>query len=97
MLFQASSGTNEGMSVDLQNEIEKAGLEAKTYVTTPRFFGAVRLRAGQFRGEGFQVGADPIPTNPFHGGVWGTFTKGKQKRLLNLCEWLVPIDGVSIR
>lgn len=97
MLFRASSGANGGMSVDLQNEIERIGQDPKTYVTTPRFFGAVRLQAGQFRGEGFQVGADPIPTNQCHGEVWGTFTRGKQNRLLSLCEWFVPIDGVSIR
>jgi hypothetical protein len=96
MLFRASSGPNGGMSVDLQNEIEKAGLEPKTYVTTPQFFGALRLTAGQFRSEGFQVGADPIPTNPYHGEVWGSFTRGEQKRLLNLSEWFVAIEGVSI-
>jgi hypothetical protein len=96
MLFQASSGTNGGMSVDLQNEIEKNGYDAKVYVTTPRFFGSVRLQAGQYRNLGFRVGADPIPMNEYHGEVWGTFSKGKQNRLLGLCDWFVPIPGVSI-
>lgn len=76
MLFRASSGPNGGMSVDLQSEIEKDGHDATEYVTTPRFFGSVRLQAGQYRGLGFRVGADPIPTNEYHGEVWGTFTKG---------------------
>lgn len=97
MLFRASSEPNGGMSVDLQNEIEKSGQDARSYVTTPRFYGAVSLHAGQFRSEGFQVGADPIPTNVYHGEVWGTFSKGKQRRLLSLCDWFVPIPGVFLK
>jgi hypothetical protein len=97
MLFQASSGPNGGMSVDLQNEIEKDGHDATVYVTTPRFFGSVRLQAGGYRGLGFLVGADPNPTNEYHGEVWGTFTKGKQNGLLGLCDWFVPIPGASIK
>lgn len=97
MLFRASSVPNGGMSVDLQNEIEKDGHDAKVYVTTPRWFGSVRFHAGQLRTEGFQVGADPNEANPYHGEVWGGFTRGKQNRLLCLCEWFVPIDGVSIK
>ena len=96
MLFQPSSGLNGGLSVDLQNEIECAGLDPKEYVKTPPFFGAVRITAGQFRSEGFQVGADPTPDNPHHGEVWGSFSKGKKNRLLSLSVWFVPIDGVSI-
>ena len=90
------------MSVDLQHEIEQAGHDARTYVTTPRWMGSVCFEAGQLRGEGFKVGADPIDAkpgvdpNPYHGEVWGKFTRGKQNRLLQLCEWFVPIEGVSI-
>jgi hypothetical protein len=109
MAFHASTDRNGGMSVDLQHEIEKAGLDAREYVTTPRWFGSVHFQAGQLRDEGFMVGADPIEImsgteakprvdpNPYHGEVWGRFTKGKQRRLLQLCEWFVPIAGVSIR
>jgi hypothetical protein len=109
MAFRASSESNSGMSVDLQHEIENDGLDARTYVTTPRWFGSVRFQAGQLRDEEFMVGADPIETkpgdemspgtepNPYHGEVWGRFTKGKQNRLLQLCEWFVPIPGVSLR
>lgn len=97
MLFRASSEPNGGMSVDLQNEIEKSGQDAKCYVTTPRFYGSVRLHAGQFRREGFLVGVDPLPTNAYHGEVWGNFSKGKQRRLLGLCDWFVPIPGVFLK
>lgn len=106
MAFQASSGLNGGMSVDLQHEIEKAGLDSMRYVTTPFWIGSVRFLASQLRGEGFTVGADPIENkpgskldvepNPYHGEVWGKFTKGKQNRLIKLCEWFVPIDGVLL-
>lgn len=100
MAFKCSSGENGGMSVDLQQQIEDAGLDAKTYVTTPRWIGSVRFQAGKLRAEDFMVGFDPIfdpiDTNPYHGEVWGKFTKGKQNRLRQLCEWFVPIDGASI-
>ena len=51
--FNPSSGGNGGLSVDLQNEIEKAGLDAKAYVTTPKWMGSLRIEAGQLRDEGF--------------------------------------------
>ncbi len=104
MAFKCSSGQDAGMSVDLQRQIEEAGLDAKAFVTTPRWVGSIRFRAAQLRSEGFKVGFNPIEadpnqgidTNPYHGEVWGSFTRSKQKRLRQLCEWFVPIDGVSI-
>lgn len=96
MAFKASSGARAGMSVDLQKQIEEAGLDARVYVTSPRWVGSLRFEAGQLRGEGFKVGFDPLPENPYHGEVWGTFSKPAQKRLRDLCKWFVPLDGVSI-
>ncbi len=96
MAFKASTGPNGGMSVDLEKEIEKAGLDARAYVTTPRWVGSVRFEAGALRCEGFMVGFDPLPENPYHGEVWGAFSKSEQKRLRELCQWFVSIDGVSI-
>ncbi len=96
MAFKPSSGDNGGLSVDLQNEIEKAGLDAKAYVTTPQWMGSVRIEAGQLRDEGFIVGSDPIESNPYHGEVWGNFTRPKKRRLLAICEWFVRIDDVAI-
>ena len=100
--FKPSSSPNGGLSVDLQNEIEKAGFDAKRYVTTPRWIASVRLEAHQPRDEGFIVGPDPIDAspgidaNPYHGEVWGNFTRSKQRRLLSMCKWFVPIEGVLI-
>lgn len=94
--FNPSSGVNGGLSVDLQNEIEEAGLDAKAYVTTPQWVGSVRIEAQLLRDEGFIIGSDPIESNPYHGEVWGLFTKGKRRRLLAMCEWFVQIEGVAI-
>lgn len=96
ILFKESSGPNGGMSIDLQREIEEAGRDARRYVTESGWVGALRFLAGQLREEGFLVGYHPIPGNPYHGEVWGTFSRGKQKRLRAMCEWFVQIDGVSI-
>ena len=96
MAFKPSSGLNGGMSVDLQQQIEVAGLNTKDFVTTPPWIGSVRFKAGQLRTEEFMVGFDPKDSNPYHGEVWGKFTKAKQNRLRQLCEWFVPIDDVSI-
>jgi hypothetical protein len=96
MAFRASSDPNAGMSVDLESSIIEAGLDPKAYVTTPKWMGSVRLRAGDLRSKGFQVGYVPLPDNPHHGEVWGTFSRGKIRALQSIAEWYVPIDGVTL-
>lgn len=96
MAFNSSSGPNGGMSVDLQKQIEDAGLDAQAFVTSPFWIGSVRFKAGQLRNEEFKVGYDPSRKNPYHGEVWGSFTESKRRRLKELCEWFVPIENVSI-
>lgn len=96
MAFRCSSGANGGMSVDLEQQIEEAGLDAREFVTNPLWIGSVRFVAGQLRTEGLLVGYDPIDTNPYHGEVWGNFSRRMQNRLQQLCEWFVLIDGVTI-
>ncbi len=86
------SNNGGGMSVDLQRLIEEAGLDPKQYVLSPPWVGAVRFKAGALRGVGLMVGYDPLPLdNPYHGEVWGRFSKAVQNRLLNLAEWFVNI------
>lgn len=93
----SSRQSGGGLSVDLEAEIEGAGLNAREFVTNPRFVGSVRFTAQQLRGEALQIGYDPLPPdNPYHGEVWGDFTKGKKKRLLQLAVWFVPIEGVEL-
>lgn len=98
MAFNPSSEIHGGgLSVDLQREIEESGRDAMKFVTHPPWIGSVRFTAQQLRKQGFMVGFDPLPPdNPFHGEVWGQFTKGKQKQLLCFAQWFVAIPGVSL-
>lgn len=93
--FNPSSGLNGGMSIDLQQQIEEAGLDARIFVTTPIWPGSVLFKAGQLRAEGFLVGYDPVTGNPYHGQVWGNFTRAKVNKLRCLCVWFVQIKNVS--
>lgn len=99
--FKPSSGPDDGLSVDLQRLIEEAGLDAREYVTSPRWIGSIRFVAGELRAEGFRVGFDPITgsgeyVNPFHGEVWGAFTRAQITRLSRICEWFVELDDVAL-
>lgn len=99
MAFNPSTGPNGGMSVDLQAQIEEAGLNCRKFLstTTPQYAGSVRFEAGALRGVGLQVGFDPLPTNPHHGEVWGKFTDSMRKRTLpSLARWFVEISGVVL-
>lgn len=89
MAFQPSSGPNGGMSVDLERSILDAGGDPRMHVVSPPFVGAVRFVAGQLRAEEFLVGYDPLPGNPHHGEVWGSFTASKKKKLQALAEMYV--------
>lgn len=93
MAFQASTGQNGGLSIDLQRLIEEAGLDAKKFVLSPPWIGAVRFTAGALRSEGLKIGCDPTPNNPSHGQAWGDFTKKLRNRLLVLAEWFVPLHS----
>jgi len=84
------------MSVDLEAMIKSAGLNPYQYVTTPKWIGSIKFVAQTLRSAEYQVGHDPIPENPFHGEVWGVFTKTKQKQLLKLSEWYVEIPNVVL-
>jgi len=64
------------------------------------YLGVISFTTSSFRDLDFLVGYDPLPTNPFHGGVWqngaNKMTKGKRKRILRNANWLIEIDNVSI-
>ncbi len=96
MVFRKSSGANGGMSIDIKRKIEDDGVDPRQWVTTPKWIGSVTLGVGGLRADGFQVGCDPLPDNPYHGEVWGQFSKPQQKRLLSTCMWFVPIPDVEI-
>ncbi|MGH6849319.1 MAG: hypothetical protein ACREDD_02530 [Methylocella sp.] len=94
--FKPSTGPNGGMSVDLEKLVIEANQDPRAYVTTPRWTGSVRFLAGALREEGFMVGFDPRPENPYHGEVWGRFTMAQRRRLRELAVWFVAIPGVKL-
>ena len=96
MAFRPSSGIHGGMSVDLQKQIEDAGLDARDYVTNPHWIGSIRLFAHEFRSAGCQVGYHPINSNPYHGEVWGSFSRAQQRQLQTAATWFVAIPGVDV-
>jgi hypothetical protein len=97
MAFKPSTyGTAPGMSVDLERQIEEAGIDPRHFVTTPIWTGSVRLVAGEVRAEGLMVGSHPLPVNPFHGEVWGINTKTQQRKLQSMAVWFVAIPGVLL-
>lgn len=101
--YQASDGPDGGLSIDIENFIVAGGIDAKQWVTTPRWIGSVRFTAGFLRGHSLQVGYDPIEeandvsANPYHGEVWGEFTRSKKKALQEAAIWFVEIEGAALR
>lgn len=94
--FTESSEPPGGMSIDILNLLEQAGLDAPSYVTQhPNRPYAVRFRVGDLRALGLQVGFDPLeeqppfPANPFHGEVWGTKPRGIRNELRRIANWFV--------
>jgi hypothetical protein len=99
LTFSPSSGPNGGMSVDLQAQIEEAGLNCREFIntTTPQCVGAIHFETGALRGVNLQVGFNPLPSNPHHGEVWGHFTESMKRRTLpRLASWFMEIEGVAI-
>lgn len=94
--FHPSSEPNGGLSVDVKSIIDAAGIDAKLYVTNPKQIGSVAFRTAAARAVELIVGFDPEPDNPYHGQVWGNFSRSQEKALLNAIEWFVEIPDVKI-
>jgi hypothetical protein len=87
-----SESSEGGMSVDIEDWIVSAGLDRLHNV--PIGFGAVRLNVGALRGLGFQVGWDPVGSNPYHGAVWGIGNgSGRRRKILAIAERLRSAKG----
>ena len=74
-----SESSEGGMSVDIEDWAVADGLDSLHYVTDPTN-GAVRIRVGELRKQGFQVGWHPDDAHPHHGLVWGIGNGSKRKR-----------------
>ena len=101
-LYSMSSGTNMGMSVDVESLIVQDNIDPHAWVKSPPFMGAVSLEAGDIRSLNLQVGYDPIPSNKYHGEVWSKdqvprFTKSQRKGLAIQAIWYETIPNVQIR
>lgn len=95
--FAESSEPPGGMSIDILNLIEDAGIDPKAYVIgLPNHPYAVSFRVGDLRAKGLRVGFDPLkerppfPANPFHGEVWGIGnSRGPKNELRKIAGWFV--------
>ena len=90
------------MSVDIETLIIAANIQPKTYVINPQFTGAVSFTARQIRALSLSVGYDPLPNNPYHGGVWNIanpkkFTSAQTSGLATAAQWYVPLPNVKLR
>ncbi len=91
-----SESTGGGMSVDIEEWMTADGLDPLHYVTDPTH-GAVRLKVGDLRRLGFQVGWDPDDTHQHHGAVWGIGNGSKRKRLVrDIATTLKQADGETL-
>lgn len=101
-LFSASSGPNDGMSVDIPKLMLANNTNVKEFVTTPVFTGSVVFKSIAARNAGLIIGYDPIATNPYHGEVWNKgnkpnrFSRGQKNALARASEWLVALEDVEL-
>jgi len=92
--FSPSSDPPGSMSVDLERPMFEAGVEPLSRLPGPDW-GAVAFVVGSLRGMDLRVGSDPLPENPFHGGVWGTKRGRVRKGLLKLFVLLNEPAGMN--
>lgn len=99
--FSASSSPKGGLSIDVLKLMEKDGVDAEEFVTTPKYTGSVLLHVSEIRKEELWVGYEPVQDNPYHGEVWrqpsgGSFSRGVKRRLQKSASWFVPIPNVDL-
>jgi hypothetical protein len=99
--FAFSSEGSRSMSVDIEPPMLAVGLPPTHYAFLSGK-GAVRITAAKARELHLRVGPEPIPDNPFHGGIWApnpAIPKNqldKKRRALSRASELValPPDGI---
>jgi hypothetical protein len=73
-----SDSSDGGMSVDIEEWMVVETLDPLHYLHPDE--GAVRIRVGELRTLGYQVGWDPDGGHRHHGSVWGNFNGSKHKK-----------------
>ncbi len=97
LAFRTSTrGKYPGLSVDLVAFASADGRNPREFVTTPDHVGSIVFRASELRAANFQVGWEPLESNPFHGEVWGAGGKSGERTLRNMATWYVQLPGVSV-
>jgi hypothetical protein len=107
-LYAKSTGSQDGMSVDIEALMVKDGVDPAAYVTSDEFPGAVSFSAAEIRALDLTVGYDPIkddpvvPDNPYHGQVWRKtearrFTGAQEKGLRDAAKWYVEVESVELK
>ena len=100
--YKGSTDAGGSMSVDIEPFILNDELDAREWVTSPKWIGSVEFQCGFLRELNLQVGYDPIPppahlpVNPYHGGVWGNFSRAVRKRMQHAAAWFVQIPDVEL-
>jgi hypothetical protein len=100
--FTFSTEGSRSMSVDIEPPMLDEGLPPTHYAFLARK-GVVRITTGRARELDLRVGAEPIPGNPHHGGIWvpnplvSKSQLDKHRRTLSRsCEIVaLPPDGIS--
>jgi hypothetical protein len=91
-----SESTGGGMSVDIEEWMKVEGLDPLHYVTDPAH-GAVRLKVGDLRKLGLQVGWDPDDAHPYHGAVWGIGNGARRRRrVLAIATTVRRLQGETV-
>ncbi len=87
-----SESSDGGMSVDIEQWMIGDGLHPLHYLTDPSE-GATRLRVGDLRNLGMQVGWDPDGGHQHHGAVWGIGNSSRRKKVWQLAITLRKAHG----
>lgn len=99
--YQASSGSGEGMSVELKELIERDNKSPVEHIkSNSSFVGAVSFTVGSLREINYKVGYDPIlegpNPNPYHCQVWGEFPKSNKRKLAQIAKKFVDLDDINL-
>ena len=80
----------------------ESGVDAREFVTTPKYIGSVKFLAEDIRSLELRIGRKPEPDNDHHGEVWGKeerpnyFSKGQKNGLAKKAEWFVELTEVEL-
>ena len=87
------------VSVDIEKLLLEANLDPGEYSEALPSVGSICWSAQYLRSEQLKVGYDPLPNNPYHGGVWngtGRMSRGLRKRIISNSSWLKKVQNVEI-